>query len=100
VSSTASLPSLTPGLPRLQEVLGHMTVYGVLALLLKRALGFHSVARPWLWALIGAVLYGLSDEFHQSFVPGRAAEFFDIAVDTVGACLALAGARLWEARHR
>jgi VanZ family protein len=33
--------------------------------------------------LIG-MLYGLSDEFHQSFVPGRACTFTDLMTDTAG----------------
>ena len=35
------------------------------------ALRVSGVRRPWLWAFLIAVLYGVSDEFHQSFVPNR-----------------------------
>ena len=37
-----------------------------------------------LWGLLGAVLYGLSDEFHQSFVPNRSPEWADLASDGIG----------------
>ncbi len=40
--------------------------------------------------LVGAVLWGVSDEAHQSFVPGRAVEAADLAADVAGAALALA----------
>jgi len=40
----------------------------------------------WLPILI-AVLYGVSDEFHQSFVPARDASVMDLVSDTVGAFL-------------
>lgn len=38
-----------------------------------------------------AVLYGMSDELHQAFVPGRTAAIDDLVADTIGA---LAGASL------
>jgi VanZ family protein len=40
-----------------------------------------------------AVLYALTDEFHQRFVPGRQSDLADVAADAVGAgsaCFALA----------
>jgi len=42
-----------------------------------------------LLALGISVLYGASDEFHQSFVPGRDASVLDWLVDTAGAATAL-----------
>jgi VanZ family protein len=47
-----------------------------------------------------AVLYGLSDEYHQRFVPGRESDLADVAADAVGAgsaCIALA---LYRKRRR
>ncbi|MDH4318816.1 MAG: VanZ family protein [Desulfobulbaceae bacterium] len=35
------------------------------------------------------IVYGISDEFHQSFIPGRTAGFPDVAADTVGGILAV-----------
>ncbi len=52
------------------------------------------VARPARWALVIAVIYGLSDEFHQSFVPGRNADLLDVITDAAGAA-----AGLWAARR-
>ena len=41
----------------------------------------------WVAILISFV-YGISDEFHQSFVPGRTPDAMDLLADTVGAMLA------------
>ena len=35
-------------------------------------------------AMVWASLYGASDEFHQSFVPGRHVEIADWLADTLG----------------
>ena len=70
---------------------GHLTAYAILAILLWWAIApmALSVPRRFVLALMGAVFYGLSDEWHQSFVPGRDASGFDLAIDALGACLGL-----------
>jgi VanZ family protein len=45
-------------------------------------------------AVIG-ILYGLSDEIHQSFVPNRTCTVSDFLADSTGVILALAAARMW-----
>ncbi len=39
-------------------------------------------------AFVLVALYGLSDEYHQSFVPGRTATLWDWLVDLLGALVA------------
>jgi VanZ family protein len=39
-------------------------------------------------AALLAILYGLADEYHQQFVPGRQADVADVAADAVGAVVA------------
>jgi VanZ family protein len=72
--------------------LAHMFMFGMLARLLARALT-GSTFWPWkkifAWALVLSVLYACSDEYHQSFTPGRSATLIDILIDTSGAWLAL-----------
>jgi VanZ family protein len=58
------------------------------------------VARPALWAFAVALLYGLSDEFHQAFVPGRHPDPLDIVTDIAGAAAALLALRLLRGRLR
>lgn len=67
---------------------GHVIGYGVLAYSYWRALDFKK-AKGWIvWLL--AVLYALTDEFHQSFVPGRHASLWDVLIfDNFGALISL-----------
>jgi VanZ family protein len=83
---------------------GHAAAYGVLAWLYLRALrrrsapGRGPVAVRALSAGL-AVAYALSDEYHQTFVPGRGGNLLDVTIDGAGACAAmlLDG---WLARRR
>lgn len=78
------------GLDFVVRKLGHMGVFGILALLSWRALaGTTAWRRPWAWAFALAVLYAASDELHQVFVAGRHPSAFDLAIDATGALLAL-----------
>ena len=68
---------------------GHMLGYGLLALAYWYALRFEK--RSWWLALLLAVVYALSDEFHQSFVSGRHPSWVDaLVIDGSGATIALA----------
>jgi VanZ family protein len=40
-------------------------------------------------AFLVSVLYAASDEYHQTFVPGRSGRLVDVGVDTIGALVAL-----------
>lgn len=58
-----------------------MAEFGVLAALLLRA------TRKAPLSLLIAGLYGVSDEVHQYFVPGRSASAYDALADVLGAGL-------------
>ena len=74
----------------------HLAVYGVLALLYWRAFRkpVKNDTRPWSWiearnALIGVVIYAITDELHQAFVPSRQGSVLDVFIDTVGGAMGL-----------
>ena len=48
-------------------------------------------------AFLTACIYGITDEFHQSFVPGRTPEFGDFIADTIGAYLGSLGGMHYNA---
>jgi VanZ family protein len=78
----------------------HFLEYAIFALLAARA--FSSSSREWLrqrWflvALLVVVVYALSDEYHQSFVPGRGASIYDSLIDMAGGLTALLLYALWR----
>jgi VanZ family protein len=46
-------------------------------------------------ACIIAIVYGVTDEWHQSFVPNRHAELRDLLSDAIGACAAAVAVGAW-----
>jgi VanZ family protein len=77
-----------------------MVVFGILALLLWPALASTSAwRRPWAWSVVFAVLYAISDEFHQGFVAGRHESAVDVGIDAAGALIAVVGAGIIRARR-
>ena len=79
---------------------GHIAVFGILALLLWRALaGTTAWRRPWAPALVFAVLYAMTDEFHQGFVAGRHESAVDVGIDAAGALIAVVGAGIVRYRR-
>jgi VanZ family protein len=98
------LPWLLPFLQRLDpfaSYIAHFVEYAILALALYWALSRTLPRLQWkyLTAWLIAVLYAISDEWHQSFVPGRTPSVQDVLVDAAGAATALAILYLWQ-RHR
>jgi len=85
---TLDTPLLFPG----QDKLFHAVAYGILGFLLlgsriPSAQGFtNTQVRS---SIIIASLYGISDEFHQYFVPGRSSDVWDWVADTLGAVIAV-----------
>lgn len=66
----------------------HITEYAILYLLIFRAIGTLVVPRKALViAAIVSVLYAISDEYHQTFVPLREGTARDVVIDSIGAFL-------------
>ncbi len=79
----------------------HLIYYGVLCFLIQRAVSnqtrFPLLARhSYLFGIFFAVLYGVTDEFHQLSTPGRHGQYTDVLIDAFGACLFLIG--IWAYR--
>jgi VanZ family protein len=89
----SAVPHLQSGLEYdfLLRKIAHMVEYGVLAALLWRALAdrpSRGLGMLFLFSFLISVVYAASDEWHQSFVPGRGASARDVAIDGAGALAA------------
>lgn len=71
----------------------HVSEYGLFAILLYRAMSGSLNGIDFLWVAFLTVIitigYGMSDEFHQSFVPTRIPDVKDLVADGVGAIVAM-----------
>ena len=74
--------------------ISHPAAFGALAWLFARAREKRGPMAV-LAAVVFCVLYGVTDEYHQSFVPTRTPDVWDVVKDAVGA---LVGSALWVAR--
>ncbi|MBP7862925.1 VanZ family protein [bacterium] len=63
--------------------MGHISEFGALYLLLRQALRKHiDIKKATYLAVLLAILFAASDEWHQSFVPGRSACVEDVMLDS------------------
>ena len=91
----------------LRSYAAHLVLYGILASLVQASIRSWTPASSyqlrWVLAVAAfATLYGVSDEYHQSLVPGRYASILDMLVNGVGAATAALGLWLlaWTMRWR
>lgn len=80
-----------PDVDRPFRVTGHLLAFATLAacLLLAFSRGQRPRARDAVMAYGLTLLFALSDEWHQSFVPGRSGRLDDVVTDAIGALLGL-----------
>jgi len=69
--------------------LAHISEYAILFTLVLRATN-----RNWIQSFIITMAYAVSDEFHQSFVPGRSPTVIDLGLDLSG--VNIAGYIIWK----
>jgi VanZ family protein len=86
---TLHLPSV-PGIDKA----GHMAIYGLLAITVLWFLGSaKKQVEPVgtaLKTILFCVLYGMSDEWHQTFIPDRMVSCYDLLADLAGPMLVTA----------
>jgi VanZ family protein len=90
LSSVQGENLVLPNIVNIDKV-AHMGVYGLLAGTVFFAFGGRLICLyprlvPLLVILI-CILYGVTDEFHQSFVPNRTPSFSDVLADGFGAAV-------------
>jgi len=89
-----NIPPLFP----FQDIVFHLIAYLLLVLFFTRALDNLKpdllTVQLFLCAAVFGTLYGISDELHQSFVPGRSVSGFDVFIDFLGSAIG-SKAYLW-----
>jgi VanZ family protein len=100
--SAWSNPPRPPGVLTDKEI--HGGLYGGFAIALLWALSAclqrRVTARMVILTALLACGYGISDEFHQHFVPGRSVEVGDVIADTTGATIAAFVVWAWDILRR
>lgn len=87
ISSKPDLPK-SVSIPHIDKAV-HFIEYAILSFLLARALKQTAKLNInfRLIAVIVAILYGFSDEWHQLYVPGRSMDGIDLIFDGMGATI-------------
>jgi len=72
----------------------HVSIFFVFGILVYRSLAVPVIELSFRWsrailAVAVVMVYGVIDEFHQSFVPGRTPDVWDATSDMVGGMLAI-----------
>lgn len=86
---TSSIPGsdIPPVFP-FQDIIYHFLIYLLLGLsftqALKRTYMEITLSKLIISAILFGVIYGLTDELHQAFVPGRSVSGWDVFIDGIG----------------
>ncbi len=69
----------------------HIVEYGIFTILLYRALKESGMGKKkaGIFAVLFSSFYGMTDEYHQMFTPGREPRIRDVIFDTIGSILAI-----------
>ena len=85
----------------LSDKLMHVLAYAIMGILFFRAYGTMPVKKNLSLltglSIVSASLFGVSDEIHQYFVPGRSAELWDLIADVIGSISGVFLYRAWVA---
>jgi VanZ family protein len=90
VSSISSFPG--PPVKGINfAIVYHIIVFFLLTFFLLITIKGEEKLKPKhiLWTLVLVILYAISDEFHQSFVPGRDSSIKDVLIDLIGILFAV-----------
>ena len=84
--SSGPVPQEIPTYPNIDKLL-HIVEYAILGILFTRAIynhKFRSKKKLFILSILLTTLYGISDEFHQYFVPYRTSDIIDVFADISG----------------
>ncbi len=85
-----------------KDKLFHMATYGLLGLFILGTMRLSTMGYSYnqvTLATLIATAYGITDEWHQSYVPGRTSDPLDLVADCIGALLVTLAARAFMRRR-
>ena len=88
---------------KLADKIVHFFIFGILGLLLARSIN-NTVNPFWndryiLWSVLIGIVYGLVDEWHQMYIPGRYTSLSDWIADFLGVVCFVALYFYWIGRR-
>lgn len=83
--TATSIPNLAMPGPSGTDKVGHFLMYCMFGFLLQRAAAPMRAPRTLGMVLAGVAVFAALDEWHQGFIPGRAADVADFVADVAGA---------------
>lgn len=87
IFTLSSIPDLRSDLPNVWDLIfrkiAHATEFGILTFLYTKSFAPSRRSHILLVAFL-SILYAVTDEIHQSFVPGRVGAWTDVLIDTSG----------------
>lgn len=98
LSSRSSVPSIIDAVPE-GDKLVHATFYGIFAFWFLFGARFPVDRSAW-WCVVWVSLYGITDEIHQYYVPGRNSDVADWLADTCGGIVCVALWLRWRRRNK
>lgn len=84
LSEMRPTPRFVGSLPGFSDKLAHFALYLVFGVLLGRIGVTHGSKLAHVFLLAAGAVYGIADEWHQSFVPGREPDPADWVADVAG----------------
>jgi VanZ family protein len=90
----SELPECANGMDKLFHLLAY-TALGLTALFAKRKRFARAPRSTALFVIFFCLAYGISDEFHQFFIPGRTPSLLDLLADLSGGLVAITAWSLW-----
>ncbi|MDP2138574.1 MAG: VanZ family protein [Candidatus Didemnitutus sp.] len=101
MASSQAVPPALMGIMWKADKFVHFFIYGVMALLIAR-LRFVQARAPWgaMAAIVIVAVFGITDEIHQAFTPGRFCDFGDWLADVLGAVTFVTAYVHWNAGRR
>ncbi len=96
----SNLPAAAHGLDKLCHAAAYGSLTAAILFALHPCIRGTSAFLPAAAIILFSLIYGLTDEFHQSFIPGRFPSWQDVVADVTGALTVVLFWQGWRSRRR